>query len=133
MVLQETKDWVTQFQNSIAQLDKEVSARLDALKSQVEKAAQTQTTIAQPGSIELTVPNSDKADAFAYDVSMEGSGGKVTQDKITGTKKWVRINVPPGQYKVSIGATVGGKRTNTVIAILVKPQEITRSEVALPL
>lgn len=59
---------------------------------------------------------------------MEGLDGKIAEENITGAKKWVRINVPPGQYKVSIGATVAGKRTNTATAIIVKPQEITRSE-----
>jgi len=81
----------------------------------------------------LTVPNSDNADGFAFDVLMEGSNGKVAQEKITKTKKWVQINVPPGQYKVSIGATVGGKRVNTAAAILVKPQEVTRPEIPLPI
>lgn len=133
MVLQETKDWVTEFQNSIAQLDKEVAARLEALKSEVEKAAQAEAATAQPGSIELAVPNSDKADGFSFDVLMEGSEGKIAEEKIIGKKKWVQINVPPGQYKVSIDATAGGKPANTVIAILIKPQEITRFEVPLPL
>jgi hypothetical protein len=131
MVLQETKDWVTEFQNSVAQLDKEIGARLDALKSQIEKAAQTQAPTAQPGSIELTVPNADKTDGFDFDVLMEGLDGKIAEEHITGAKTWVRINVPPGQYKVSIGATVAEKRTNTATAIIVKPQEITRSEVSL--
>ena len=56
----------------------------------------------------------------------------MAQEKITDTKKWVQIKVPPGQYKVSVGATVGGKRANTAAAILVKPQEVTRFEVSLP-
>jgi SMODS and SLOG-associating 2TM effector domain 2 len=133
MVLQETKDWVTEFQNSVAQLDKEIGARLDALKAQVEKASQSHEAMTQPGSIELTVLNSDKADGFSFDVLMEGADGKITEQKITGTKKWVQINLPPGQYKVSIDATAGGKPANTVIAIQVKPQEITKSEVQLPI
>src|SRR5271165_5793442 len=91
MVLQETKDWVTEFQNSVAQLDKEIGARLDALKSQIEKAAQTQAPTAQPGSIELTVPNAEKTEGFAFDVLMEGSEGKVTEEKITGTKSGSRL------------------------------------------
>jgi hypothetical protein len=89
--------------------------------------------MAQPGSIELTVSNSDKADSFAFDILMEGVDGKIAQQKITGTKKWAQINVPPGQYKVSIDATAGGKPANTEIAIQVKPQEITKSEIQLPI
>jgi hypothetical protein len=133
MVLQETRDWMTEFQNSIAQLDKEVAARFDALKSQVEKAAQTEAATAQPGSIELTLPNADKADGFTLDASIEGAQGKIAEERISNTKKWVLINMPPGQYKVSIGATVAGKRTNTATAMIVKPQEITRAEVSLSL
>ena len=96
MVLQETKDWVTEFQNSIAQLDKEIAARLDALKSQIEKTAQTQAQAAQPGSIELTVPNADKTDGFDFDVLLEGFDGKLAEERVIGAKTWVRINVPPG-------------------------------------
>lgn len=132
MVLQETKDWVTEFQNSVAQLDKEIGARLDALKSQIEKAAQTQVQAAESGSIELTVPNADQTDGFDFDVLLEGFNGKLAEEKVSRAKTWVRINVPPGQYKVSIGATVAGKRITTVTAIIVKPQEIARSEVSVP-
>ena len=135
LVLQETRDWVTEFQKSTSQLDKEVGARLDALKSQIEKATLPPTPVpapAQPGSIELTVPNADKADGFEFDVLLEGQDGKVTAEKIAATKNWVRINVPPGQYKLSIGATAAGRRINTAAVIVVKSQEISKAEVSLP-
>jgi hypothetical protein len=132
MVLQETKDWVTEFQNSMAQLDQEIGARLDALKSQVEKAAQTQAATGQPGSIELTVPNADKADGFTFDASIEGSQGKIAEEKMSDTKKWVRINVAPGQYRILISAMINGKPASAATAVIVKPQEVTRFEIPLP-
>ena len=135
LVLQETRDWVTEFQKSTSQLDKEVGARLDALKSQIEKATLPPTSVpapAQPGSIELTVPNADKADGFEFDVLLESQDGKVTAEKIAAAKNWVRINVPPGQYKLSIGATAAGRRINTAAVIVVKSQEISKAEVSLP-
>jgi len=56
LVLQETKDWATEFQSNVAQLEKETKAQLDALKAQVEKAGVAQTAASQPGSVEITVP-----------------------------------------------------------------------------
>ena len=101
MVLQETKGWVTEFQNSIALLDKEVGARLDALKSQVEKAAQTQAAIAQPGSIELTVTNSDKADGFAFDCLNGGFGRQGgTREKSRTRRSGSRLTCLPASTKL---------------------------------
>jgi hypothetical protein len=93
MVLQETKDWVTEFQTNLAQLDKEARAQLDTLKAQVEKAAETRGATERPGWIELTVPNADKADGFAFEVLLEDNLRKVTESKITGAKQWIQLNL----------------------------------------
>lgn len=132
MVLQETKDWVTEFQNSLAQLDKETRAQLDTLKAQVEKASQVKAVAEQPGSVELTVSNADKTDGFTFAVVMEDSLGKAKEETTAGGKKWVCLGLAPGQYKATVIATVSGKQTRTAAALMVKPQEVTSAEVSLP-
>src|SRR5262249_7264903 len=132
MVLQETNDWVAEFQKSTAQLDKEVGARLDALQSQVEKAVKAQAAIAQPVSIELSVPNTHKTHRFAFEASIEGSQGKIAEERISNTKKWVKLNVAPGQYRVLVSTMVSGKPTSAAAAVIVKPEEVTRFEIPLP-
>jgi hypothetical protein len=132
MVLQETKDWVTEFQNSLAQLDKETSAQLDTLKTQVEKASQVKAVAEQPGSVELTVSNADKTDGFTFAVVMEDSRAKVKEETTAGGKKWVCLGLAPGHYKATVVAMVSGKQTRTVAALIVKPQEVASAEVSLP-
>jgi hypothetical protein len=126
MVLQETKDWVTEFQNNVAQLEKDVTAQLAALKAQSEKAA-------QPGSIQLTVPNADKSDSATIQVELEGASGAAPGESVTGSKTWVRLNLAPGQYRVTVSATVSGKPVSASAAVIVKPGEIAQPQVPLPI
>ena len=49
LVLQETKDWVTEFQNSMVQMEKDIVSQVAALKAQVDKAAQAKEAAEQPG------------------------------------------------------------------------------------
>src|SRR5258706_852490 len=99
MVLQETKDWVSEFHNNIAQLEKNVTAQLAALKAQSEKAAQARDAASQPGSIQLTLPNADIADNAAIQIKLEGASGVIADETMTGTKTLVRLNVIPGLYR----------------------------------
>jgi hypothetical protein len=133
MVLQETKDWVTEFQNNIAQLEKDVTAQLAALKAQNEKAAQARDAASQPGSIQLTLPNADKADNAAIHIKLEGASGVIADEAVTGSKTWVRLNLIPGQYQLTVSATVSGKPVSTTAAVIVKPGEVAPPQILLPL
>jgi len=102
VVGQETKDWVTEFQNNLAQLEKDVKLQLEMLRTQVEK----QEAAAQPGSLELTVTDADKTQGFAFTVSLAGPDGPViSDDKVTNSKTWVRTNLKPGQYTLRLNAS----------------------------
>ena len=131
IVQQETKDWITEFQSNLAKLEKDLTTQFDALKSQVEKTAQAQLTAAEPGSIELTVPNADKTDGFTFDVDLQGASGVIAHDKVSNSKKWARINVAPGQHRLSLTATMGGKPVATATVVIVKPKEQSKPEVPL--
>ena len=126
IVLQETKDWVTEFQANLAQLEKDVKVQLDTLKAQVDKTAQAQAAVSQPGSIDATVTNADKTDGFAFKVILRGDKDTIAEDTVANSKKWVRVGVPPGQYTVTVTASIGGKPVLTASVVVVKPSEVTR-------
>jgi hypothetical protein len=107
MVLQETKDWATEFQSNIAQMEKDLKSQLDTLKAQVEKAAKEKEDATKPGSIELNLTNADKTDGFHFDITLEGPSGKFT-DSVSNALVWTRLNVGPGQNKVSVEAKAKG-------------------------
>jgi hypothetical protein len=129
IVLQETRDWVTEFQNNIAQLDKDVTAQFAALKAQTEKAAQG----SQPGSLQLTVPNADKCDGAKIEITLEDPTGTIAEEAVTGSKTWARLNLAPGQYRVSVKATAGGKPVSASAAVIVKPAEMVQAQISLPI
>jgi hypothetical protein len=132
LVLQETKDWVTEFQNSLSQLEKDAAAQLATLKAQSEKAAQVRDAASQPGSIQLTVPNAEKADNATIQIKLEDAGGALADQGVKGTKTWVRLNLSPGQYRLTVSATVGGNPASTTAAVIVKPGEIAQPAIPLP-
>ncbi len=132
MVLQETKDWANEFQSNMAQMEKDLKAQLDTLKAQVDKAIKDEETTAKPGSIELTLTNADKTDGFHFDVALEGAPGKFT-DSVSSAKVWARINMPPSQYKLSVAAKTNGSSIATSMVLDLKPGEISRPSLTLPI
>jgi hypothetical protein len=132
LVLQETKDWVSEFQNNMAQLEKDVAAQLAELKAQTEKAGQARELANQPGAIQLTVPNADKSDTAAIQIHLQGATGVVADEPLAGSKTWVRLNLTPGHYELTVSATVGGKPVSDKTAVTVSPSVITQAQVALP-
>src|SRR5581483_7884407 len=124
-VLQETKDWATEFQNSVAQLEKEVKAQVDALKSELEKTKQGEAATAS-GSIELAIVSAQRADDGKFQILLEGKDGRVAEETLEATKKWVRIGIAPGHYRVTVQAAIGGKSVSTAMAVIIKAGEIAK-------
>jgi hypothetical protein len=133
IVIQETKDWVTEFQNNITQIEKDVTAQLATLRAQAEKAAQAREAAALPGSIQLTVPNADQADGAKLLIKLENAAAVVAQETLTGSKTWVRLDLPPAAYRITVSATAGGRTVSAVAAVMVKPGEVAAPQMALPL
>jgi len=131
-VLQETRDWVTEFQNNVAQVEKDLKTQLDMLKAKVDKATQSQVSADEPGSIELTVSNADKSDDYTFEVSLDGSRGPLAHQRVTNSKKWVYINIVPGQYRLSVSAIAGGKPVATAGVVIVNSREPAKPELPLP-
>jgi conflict system pore-forming effector with SLATT domain len=123
IVQQETQEWATEFQSNTAQLEKDVKAQLDSLKAQVDKAQAANRT----GWIELTVLDADKLQGSTFKVTLENSEGAViAQEQVTNSKKWIRLNVRPGTYRITInGTSAAGTGVSTQIVATIKADEGT--------
>jgi hypothetical protein len=132
LVLEETKDWVTEFQSSMAQMEKDVGVQLSALKTQVDKSVQTREAASQPGLIEITVTNADKADAGKVQLRLEGPT-KITAELEPGSKSYANENIPCGQYRVVISAKVGNKDVSAETPVVIKAGEILKTQLSLPI
>src|SRR5262249_53578616 len=132
MVLQETKDWVTEFQNNVAQLEKETKAQLDSLKADAEKTHAARMAESKVGSVEISVSNADKTDNHTSEVLWEGAQGQITREAVTDGEEWIRINVPPGQYSATVTAAIAGKPTSRKSVVNLGPGESKKVEITLP-
>jgi hypothetical protein len=130
-VSRETQDWATEFQNNVAQLEKDVKAQIEALKGELDKAKQSRVVDAS-GALELTVVNAQQADGGKIQIILDGAERNIADEVLTGGNKWVRINVLPGQYKLSVKASIQGKPVCTSSAIAVKAGEISKTEMPIP-
>jgi hypothetical protein len=133
LVLQETKEWITEFQSNVAQLEKETKAQLDALKAQAEKTIAARTAASQPASVEIVVSNVDKTDNRSFKVLWEGTQGKIAEEAVNNAEEWIRINVPAGQYTATISSTIRGKPAAKKSVVVVNPGEHKQIEVTLPI
>jgi len=132
MVLQETKDWATEFQSNMAQMEKDLKAQLDTLKVQIEKSDNEKKDASNPGAIELTLTNAEKTDDFKFHVKLEGTSGTFSES-VSNAKIWTRVNVTPGQYKAGLDAMVQGKNISASGIVEVKPGEIAKPSLTLPI
>ncbi len=131
MVLEETREWATEFQRNIAQMEKDLKTQLDALQAQVAQAIKEREAAARPGAIELTVNNADKTDGYTFEVLLEGPSGRSTEP-VSHTNVWTRINAVPGHYKIAVFAKCKGAPVATSAVIELKPGEIAKPVVTLP-
>ena len=133
IVIQETKDWVTEFQSNLSQMEKDVSAQLATLKAQAEKAAQDKAAAKALGSIKLTVPNAASTDGAKIQVTLGDGAGTVADESVTGSQTWARLNLAAGQYQIAVSATAGGKPVSATAPVIVKPGEIAAVQISLPI
>jgi hypothetical protein len=130
-VLQETKDWVTEFQNNLGELERDTRAQLETLRAKVEKTRQTESEENRPGAIELLVPDAAGTDGFAFDVSLEGDKDFALNETVRSSKTWAKLGVLPGQYRLTLAGKVGGKDFLVAKIVIVKPDETTALQVHL--
>jgi len=148
-VIDETRAWAVEFQNTLAQLEKDANEKFqqltaralqdaknvrDAAEQQRAKAsdeAKTQAEAQRPGSIELSVPNSGAADDRTVRIQMEGEGISFV-DTIVGSLRWSRIGLKPGHYSIVVSAQAANKPITDQAVCEIKPCELLKAELKLP-
>jgi uncharacterized coiled-coil protein SlyX len=133
MVLKETQDWVTEFQNNIAQLEKDLRVQVDNLKAAADQTSAAQAAAGMPGSLEATITNAEKSDDFHIDATLENGESSVAQESVTNSKTWVKLLLPPGQYKLTVNARTAGKPVSAACAVFIKPSEVAKPVITLPI
>jgi hypothetical protein len=103
IVVDETKDWATEFQNNMAQLERDIKSELEKLQAKVDEQQKAGDAASQTGSIEATIANGDKTGGFT--VTLEGDDGVVVQgEQVAASSLWKRASVKPGQYTLTVVA-----------------------------
>jgi len=110
LVLQETKEWVTEFQSNLAQMEKDIGAQLEKLKLQVEQTIKEKEAASKRGYVQLTIK--DPANKFGK-ASLKATLIDSSNQAVTGATQlpvtsltWPTPFVPPGFYHVKVQGTV---------------------------
>jgi hypothetical protein len=137
LVSQETQAWSAEFQSTKEGQGRAFSSQLEkmGLGAQLPPEAwgRAAGTAAQAGSIELAVPNASKADNGEVQIRLDGVDGKIAEETLRGSATWVRLNVAPGQYRITVSAKAATKPVEAIAAVIVKAGEIAKLSVSLPL
>jgi hypothetical protein len=117
-VLQETKDWITEFQTNTARMEKDIATQIANLKTQVDKTIAARTAASQPGTIQLTVadPN-NKAGNGGLQISLIDSTNKTILQEPLIPPAWASRFIAPGTYQLRLtlnNAPVGSTPLVTV-------------------
>ncbi len=149
-IIEETRAWSVEFQNTVAQLEKDAHDKFANLSTQAEqqvkeardKAEQQRAHASQEakahaeaqrsGSIELSIPNSAGADDRTVKVQLEGEGISVV-DTIVGSPRWSRIGLKPGLYRIVVSAQAASKPINDQAVCEIRPGELLKTEIKLPI
>ncbi len=148
-VIDETRAWAVEFQNTLAQLEKDANEKFQQLTAQARQdakdakeaaeqqrarasdEAKAQSEAQRTGSIELSVPNSVAADDRTVRIQMEGEGLSFV-DTVVGSPRWSRIGLKPGHYRVIVSAQASSKPITDQVVCEIKPGELLKTELKLP-
>jgi SMODS and SLOG-associating 2TM effector domain 2 len=132
MVLDETKAWAAEFQNNMAQLEKNVKASFEEQRAKAEQDQKARNLAVRPGAIEAKVSNALTVDDRTFAVALEGTAPPIPPETIEGATDWSRTSIPPGQYKLVVTAAHEGKKVQTSKVVKVEPDAVTSVEIELP-
>ena len=126
--MQETKDWVTEFQSTMAQMEKDVATQLSTLKAQVDKTIKEKEAAGKPGWVQLTIkdPNNKFANANLKVTLIDSNNQPVqgVQQQPVTNLVWPSPFVPPGTYQVKVEGTVNNVQFSQTRSVTVKSGEM---------
>jgi hypothetical protein len=150
LVIKETQDWATEFRQNLMMLERDLKVQIDQSKVDREKADQDAKTkteqekakaerekadkeqAAQPGAIDASVSNASATDDFQFEAKLENKSSIVATEPVKGAESWTKLDVPPGQYKLTITGIVKKRQLASSTLLVVKPGATTDVKLALP-
>jgi hypothetical protein len=118
LVLQETKDWITEFQTNTAQMEKDIATQIANLKTQVDKTIAARTAASQPGTIQLTVADpGNRVGNGSLQITVIDSTNKTILQEPVIPPNWASRFIAPGTYQLRLtlnNAPVGATPLVTV-------------------
>lgn len=118
LVLQETKEWITEFQTNTAQMEKDIATQIANLKTQVDKTIAARTAASQPGMIHLTVADpGNKVGNGSLQITVIDSTNKTILQEPVLQLTWTSRFIAPGTYQLRLtlnNVPVGGAPLVTV-------------------
>jgi len=140
LVEAETKAWVADFQQNLAELEKSTAAALQTARSNAQAAqkaanddqkaaqqrAEEERKAALPGGIELTVENAAETDQ-GYDVLVDSNAKKTSEPNSI----CAVLDVSPGLHEVIIQAKIGGIPASASAGVIVTSNAISKVHLRL--
>ena len=131
-VLEETKAWASEFQNNLAQLEREVRQQAEAQRSQADKDMKSMQESARPGSLELSVAKAKEADNYTFQVRLEGASSPV-EATVVGSTSWGQLGLKPGHYKITVSASAKNKPVQAMALCEIAAGQLVKLAKELPL
>ena len=124
----ETRQWATEFQRNLAQMEKEVTAKWETR----EKEIKAQLYSVRTGAVQVTVSNAKSADNRTFAVSLvPGNGGSPVEETVTGAQTWVRAGLAPGLYTVLVKGKINGQDAADSKAIQIAADKVAEPKLTL--
>jgi hypothetical protein len=123
----ETRQWASEFQQNLSQMETEVRARWDA-----QEKARAAAGEVRPGVLELTVQDAAKTTDRGFSVVLRGANGReIANDRVTRESTWVKTDVAPGVYELQVKGQIGTENHSKRRVVFAKANEATSVILAL--
>jgi hypothetical protein len=117
----ETRQWATEFQQNLKQMETEITKKMEEREKQTEAAVKT-------GALQLTLTNAKDADNRTFTVHLEP--GKL-DEKVNASQVWVKTGLAPGIYTVTARGEIGGRPAADSKAVTVGSNQVATVELTL--
>jgi hypothetical protein len=125
----ETRQWATEFQQNLAGMEKDIAARQEVKKKELEAQAEA----SRPGAVQLTVTNAASTENRTFSVRLRSSeGSRETSETVTGAQTWAKSGLLPGMYELKVQAQITGRKAEESKVIQVNPNQVTECAITLP-
>jgi hypothetical protein len=127
-VLEETREWVAEFQANMSRLDRDAAEGVASVLSRAKAERETAAARVGLGALEVEV---GVAGLTGARVQLEGNGGvEIEEDLADGAVSWTKTGLKPGIYRLILTGTVDGRQWRAERAAVVEAGAV-RSVAAL--